>query len=89
MHGAITAYSPIEQAPDIREFTEDGGLSSLHLVSSAFAVENMSRFSGAFPFTPLWIFAAADEGANLVAANSLLFRRNNFFLSVSHCQSPH
>jgi hypothetical protein len=63
--------------------------SSLHFMVSAFAVEIMSRLSGAFRFTSLGFFAATDVRANLVAADNLLFGRNNFFLSISHCQNPH
>jgi hypothetical protein len=57
-------------------------------MSSAFAIENMSRFSGAFSFTSHRLFATTDEGANLIAADSLLFGRNKFFLSISHFQTP-
>ena len=45
---------------------------SLHLVISAFAVEDVSRLSGAFCLAPLRFFATADVGADHVAADSLL-----------------
>jgi hypothetical protein len=70
------------------EKAKNGGRSSLHLVGSAFAIEKMSRFSGAFSFTSHWFFATTDERANLIATDSLLFGRNNFFLSISHFQTP-
>jgi hypothetical protein len=53
----------------------------------AFAIENVARFSGAFAFTPAWLVAAAaDVGANLIAANNLLFfgRDDGFFQFFSH-----
>jgi hypothetical protein len=55
----------------------------------AFAIENVARFSGAFAFAPVWLVAAAaDVGADLVAADTLLFGRNDtFFLSFCHFQA--
>jgi DNA-binding XRE family transcriptional regulator len=48
----------------------------------AFAIENVARFSGAFAFTPAWLVAAAAEvGANLIAADNLLFGRNDTFFA--------
>ena len=71
-----------------REMTEYN-LYSLHLMASAFATENVSRFLGAFCFASSWLFATDDKGANLIAAHNLLFRRNNrFFLIFGHCQAP-
>jgi hypothetical protein len=56
-------------------------------VNSALAVEDVSRFSGAFAFAPLWLFATADVSADFIAADDLLFRRNdNFFLIFRHFQ---
>jgi hypothetical protein len=64
-------------------------LYSLHLMGSAFTAENVTRFLGAFCFTSLWFFATADVGANLIAANNLLFRPSDgFFLIFGHCQAP-
>jgi hypothetical protein len=61
----------------------------LHFMGSAFAIENVSRFSGTFTFTPLRLVATADVGANLVAADTLLFGRSDrFFLIFRHCQAP-
>jgi hypothetical protein len=61
----------------------------LHFVGAAFAIENVSRFSGTFTFTPLRLVATADVGANLVAADTLLFwRSDRFFLIFRHCQAP-
>ena len=51
----------------------------LHFMGSAFAIENVSRFSGTFTFTPLRLVATADVGANLVAADTLLFGRSYRF----------
>jgi hypothetical protein len=56
-------------------------------MGSAFATENVSRFLGAFGLTPLWLFATADVGANLIAADDLLFGRSDrFFLIFRHFQ---
>jgi hypothetical protein len=56
-------------------------------MGSAFATENVSQFLGAFSFTPLWLFATADVGANLIAADNLLFGRSDrFFLVFRHFQ---
>ena len=58
-------------------------------MGSAFATENVSRCLGAFCFTALWLFAAADVGANLIAADNLLFRHaDRVFLIFGHCQAP-
>ena len=51
----------------------------LHFMGSAFAIENVSRFSGTFTFTPLRLVATADVGANLVAVDTLLFGRSYRF----------
>lgn len=60
-------------------------VSLLHLMASALAIENVSRFSGAFAFATTWLIAAADVGANLVAADDLLFwRSDRFLLDFSH-----
>jgi hypothetical protein len=55
---------------------------------SAFAIENMPRFSGAFPFTPLSVDATCDVGANLIATDNFLFGRSKFFLTISHYRGP-
>ena len=61
--------------------------SSLHLVGFAFAVENVSRFSDAFAFALLRLFATADVGAGHVAAGNFLFGRSDrFFLDLGHFQ---
>jgi hypothetical protein len=58
-------------------------------MGSAFATENVSRFSGAFTFTCSWLFATAKVGANLIAADDLLFGRSDrFFLIFRHFQFP-
>jgi len=61
-----------------------------HLMGSAFAIENdVSGFSDAFSFAPLWLFAAADIGASLVAAGNLLFgHMDRNFLICRHGQAP-
>lgn len=60
----------------------------LHFVGSAFAIEDVPRFSAAFAFAPLWFLAAAYVGADPVAADNLLFGRSHgFFLLVRHFQS--
>jgi hypothetical protein len=53
-------------------------------MGSAFAVEDVPWFTGAFAFTPLWLLASADVGANPVATDNLLFGRSRFFLSFRH-----
>jgi hypothetical protein len=58
-------------------------------MGSAFAIENVPRFAGAFSFAPLRLFATADVGANLIAAGNLLFRRydrrsDRYFLLFRH-----
>jgi hypothetical protein len=71
----------------VGEVGPEQGLASLHLVGPAFAVEDVSRFSDASVLAPLRIFAAADIGANLLAANDLLFGRSDgLFLLVRHFQ---
>ena len=56
-------------------------------MGSAFAIENVSWFSGAFAFAPLRLFGAANVGASLIATDNLLFGRNDgFFENVSHFQ---
>jgi hypothetical protein len=58
---------------------------SLHLMGSAFAIEKVPRFSGAFTLTPLWLFATADVGADLIAAGNPLFGSSErFCLSFGH-----
>jgi hypothetical protein len=65
----------------------NGRCSSLHLMSSAFATENVSRFLGALSFTLSWLFATADVGASLIAADDLLLGRSvRFFLIFRHFQ---
>jgi hypothetical protein len=51
-------------------------------MGSAFATENVSRFLGAFCFTPSWLAATADVGANLIAADDLLLGRSDQFLLI-------
>jgi hypothetical protein len=46
-------------------------------MGSAFAIEDMSRFSGAFTLALSWLFATADVGTSLVAAGNLLFGRSD------------
>ena len=41
-------------------------------MASAFTVEDVADFAGAFSFTLVRLLAAADVGANLVAADNLL-----------------
>jgi hypothetical protein len=48
-------------------------------MGSAFAIEKVSRLSGAFAFASLGLFATADVGANLVAAGDLLFGSSDRF----------
>jgi hypothetical protein len=56
-------------------------------MASALAIENVSRFSGAFAFAPMRLITAADVGANLSAANDLLLRSNNkVFHNFSHLE---
>jgi hypothetical protein len=56
----------------------------LHFVRSAFAIEDVSWFSGTFAFAPLRLLAAANVGANPVATDNLLFGRGRFFLCFRH-----
>jgi hypothetical protein len=54
-------------------------------MASAFAIEDVARFSGAFAFAPVRVDATPGVGADLVAADDLLLGRNNtFFLSFCH-----
>jgi hypothetical protein len=54
-------------------------------MGSAFAIEKVPRFSGAFTLTPLWLFATADVGADLIAAGNPLFGSSErFCLSFGH-----
>ena len=53
-------------------------------MSSAFAIEDVSRLSGTFAFAPLWLFASAHIGANPVATENLFFGRNRFFPCFRH-----
>jgi hypothetical protein len=54
---------------------------------AAFAVEKMSRFSGAFCFTALWLFATPQVGARFIAAGYLLFGYSDwYFLFFRHFQ---
>jgi len=72
---------------EIAEWVARIFLSSLHLVGSAFATEDVSQFSGAFTFTLSWLFATADVGASLIAADNLFFGRSDrFFLIFRHVQ---
>jgi hypothetical protein len=58
-------------------------------VRSAFAIENVARFSGAFAFALVWLVAAANVNASLIATDNLLFGRNDMFLlSFCHFQVP-
>jgi hypothetical protein len=59
---------------------------SLHLMGFAFAIEDVSRFSAAFVFASMWLTAAADVGANLIATGNLLFGNNidSCFLDFRH-----
>ena len=60
-------------------------LPSLHLMGSAFAVENVSWLTAAFAFAPLRLFVAADVGADLIAAENLLFGCcDSVFQNFSH-----
>jgi hypothetical protein len=52
---------------------------SLHFVRSAFATENMARLLGASVIASSAISPAAKVCTNLVAANNLLFGRNDWF----------
>ena len=66
-------------------------LSSLHFMRAAFAIENVSRLSDAFTFASLGLLAAADVGANLIAAGDLHFfwRGDNGLLWIfGHFKSP-
>jgi hypothetical protein len=55
----------------------------------AFAIEKVARFSGAFIFTPFWLAATADVGANLIAAdNPFLGSSDRFCWSFRHFQVP-
>ena len=57
-------------------------------MGSAFAVEDMSWLTAAFAFAPLRLFVAADVGANLIAADNLLFGRWDWvFQNFSHFHS--
>jgi hypothetical protein len=47
---------------------------------SALAVENVSWFSDAFAFATMWLAAAADVGANLIASDNFLLGRSDWFL---------
>ena len=67
------AHGRDAERPNVRSHAERGNeklppLFLLHFVSSALAIENVSRFANALAFTSLRLFAAADVGANLVAA---------------------
>jgi hypothetical protein len=54
-------------------------------MASAFAIEDVARFSGAFIFAPVWVVATPGVGADFVAADDLLLGRNDtFFLSFCH-----
>ena len=53
--------------------SRDHGIVLLHLMGSAFAIENVSWLTGAFAFAPLRLFIAANVGAKLIAADNLLF----------------
>ena len=56
-------------------------------MGSAFATENVSQFSGAFTLTRSRLFATGDVGANLIAADDLLFGRSDrFFVIFRHFQ---
>jgi len=45
----------------------------LHFMGSAFAIEKMSNFSGAFPLTQMRLIAAVGVGAGLIATGNLDF----------------
>jgi hypothetical protein len=58
-------------------------------MASAFAIEDVARFSGAFAFAPVRVDATPGVGADLVAADDLLLERNDtFLLSFCHFQVP-
>ena len=61
----------------------------LHLMRSAFAIEDVPRLASAFAFAPLRLFAAADIRASFVAAENLLLGRGDrLFSRFRHFQLP-
>jgi hypothetical protein len=66
-----------------------GWLPLLHFVRSALAIENVSRFSGAFALALSWLFAAAYVRAGLFAPNDFLFWcSDRLFLIFIHVLFP-
>jgi hypothetical protein len=58
-------------------------------MASAFAIEDVARFAGAFALARARVDATAGVGADLVAADDLLLGRNEtFVLSFCHFRFP-
>lgn len=84
--GVIAAGNPCQVIREITEYR----LSSLHLMGSTFAADNVSRFLGAFALTSLRLPSTAGVGANPVAADALFFGRSDkcFLTFIHHYQVP-